>query len=130
MSFARSFTDLKVWQEGHKLVLRIYDHTATFPDHEKFGLTSQVRRSAGSVTANITEGFERGSKKEFMQFLTIARGSLAETQNHLLVARDLGYLDKQVFDTLAKQTVTTHKLINALLRSLRASTPTNKRTSN
>lgn len=130
MSFAKSFTELKVWQEGHALVLSVYKISTEFPQRENFGLTSQMTRSASSITANITEGFERGSRKEFIHFLTIARGSLAETQNHLLLARDLGYLDNLVFEKLAQQTVVIHKLINGLIRSLRSSALANKRTSN
>ncbi len=130
MSFARSFTELRVWQEGHRLVLDIYRQTAGFPHKENFGLTSQLTRSASSITANITEGFERGSNKEFIQFLVIARGSLAETQNHLLLARDLGYLDKVSFVNLAKQSILIHKQINALIGSMRTSSLAYKRTSN
>lgn len=130
MSFAKSFTELRVWREGHRLVLAVYRQTDNFPAKERYGLTSQIRRSVTSVTANITEGFERGGKKEFIQFLTIARGSIAETQNHLLVARDLGYMRKEAFYKLANQAVITHKLINALVRSLKTSVPANKHTSN
>lgn len=129
MSLAKSFTDLKMWQEGHNLVLAVYKHTEEFPRREDFGLTSQIRRSAGSIASNITEGFERGTKKEFIRFLVIARGSLAETQNHLLLARDLGYLKQETFHQLAEQTVLVHKLMNGFIRSLRTSSLTNKRTS-
>lgn len=126
MSFAKSFTELKVWQEGHTLVLAVYRKSDSFPRREDFGLTSQLRRSASSVTANITEGFERGTKKELTQFLIIARGSLAETQNHLLLARDLGYLNEADFQKLAQQAVIVHKLLNAFIRSIK---PVNQRTS-
>lgn len=130
MSFAKSFTDLKVWQDGHQLALAVYRASEAFPQKEQFGLTSQLTRAASSVTANITEGFERKSKREFIQFLAIARGSIAETQNHLLLARDLGYLDGKIFESLAKQTIAIHKQINALIRALKTSLPANKRTSN
>jgi four helix bundle protein len=130
MSFARAFTELKVWQEGHRFVVEIYNQTNSFPKAELFGLTSQIRRSASSVTSNVTEGFERGGKKEFAQFLRIARGSLAETQNHLILARDLGYLHPSAFAKLADQTILIHKLLNGLIRSLQTSAPANKRTSN
>lgn len=126
MSFAKSFTELKVWQEGHKLVLETYRLSESFPKSETFGLTSQLRRSVSSITANITEGFERGTKKELHQFLMIARGSLGETQNHLLLARDLKYLAETDFQKLAAQAVSVHKLLNAFLRSLK---PANQRTS-
>lgn len=126
MSLAKSFTELKVWQEGHKLVLDVYRASESFPKSEVFGLTSQLRRSASSVTANITEGFERGTKKELHQFLMIARGSLGETQNHLLLARDLGYLTNDDFQNLAQQAIAVHKLLNAFIRSIK---PANQRTS-
>lgn len=130
MSFAKSFTELRVWQEGHKLVLSIYKETKNFPNTEIFGLISQLNRSASSVTANISEGFSRGTQKEFSQYLKIARGSLAETQNHLVLARDLGYLDKNIFDKIAVHSVIVHKMINALLSSLNTNLPAYKRTSN
>lgn len=125
MSFAKSFTELKVWQESHKLTLAIYKASETFPQKEVFGLTSQVRRSASSVPANITEGFERGTKKELNQFLIIARGSLAETQNHLLLARDLAYLAEVDFQKLVRHAVVVHKLLNSFISSLK---PDNQRT--
>ena len=128
MAFAKSFTDLVVWQEGHKFVLAVYKATSKFPRSESFGLASQIQRAAVSITSNITEGFERGSNKELRQFLVIARGSLAETQNQQLIARDLGYITNSDFSKLADQSVVIHKLINAFRASL--SKPANERTSN
>jgi len=125
MAFAKSFTELKVWQEAHKFVLMVYKTTESFPSKENFGLTSQIRRAAVSITSNIAEGFERGSKKELIQFSIIARASLGEMQNQLLLAKDLGYLEKSDFDKLAKQSVVVHKLINAFIRSLKSSAPAN-----
>lgn len=119
MAFAKTFTELQVWQEAHKLVLMIYKVTEDFPTKERFGLTSQLCRAAVSITSNITEGFERGSKKEFAQFLIIARGSIGETQNQLLLAKDLKYLLQNDYDKINVQSVKTHKLLNAFLRSLR-----------
>ena len=113
-----SFTDLIVWQRGHKFVLEIYNITDKFPKTESFGLTSQLRRAAVSVTSNICEGFERKSGKEFEQFLCISRGSLAETQNQLLIARDLGYVNTIMFNKIAMQTVEIHKLLNAFIKSV------------
>lgn len=128
MTFAKSFTDLVVWQESHKFVLSVYKMTNKFPERENYGLASQLQRAAVSITSNITEGFERGSQKELRQFLAIARGSLAETQNQLLIARDLGYITKNDFSKLADQSVVIHKLINAFRTSL--GKPADKRTSN
>ena len=78
-----SFTDLNTWREGHTLVLEIYRKTKKFPKEELFGLTSQMRRSAVSVTSNIAEGFSRRSYKEKTQFYFMAQGSLTELQNKI-----------------------------------------------
>lgn len=114
-----SFTDLHVWQGGHKLVLTIYQITKTFPKTESFGLTDQMRRSAVSITSNIAEGFSRLGKKEKVQFYYMALGSLTELQNQLLIARDLSYIDRTRFDEIATQTVVIHKLLNGLIRSIK-----------
>lgn len=129
MALAKSFTDLKMWQESHKFALEIYKYTAEFPKSETFGLTNQLRRACVSVTSNITEGFERKSKKEFKQFLVIARGSLGEIQSQLLLARDLNYINLNQFKKLAEQSVIIHKQINAFIRSLQTSSPANQITS-
>jgi four helix bundle protein len=110
----KSFTDLHAWQEGHKLVLMVYKETENFPQKEVFGLTNQMRRAAVSATSNIAEGFSRNSAKEKYQFYCMAQGSITELQNHLMIARDVGYLDQKKFDKLAEQTISVHKLINGL----------------
>lgn len=110
----RSFTDLEAWKEGHKLVLLIYDATKKFPKEEMFGLISQMRRCAVSVTSNIAEGFSRGTVKDKVQFYCMAHGSLTELQNQLIVARDIKYIAKEEFSALAKQTILVHKLITGL----------------
>lgn len=113
----QSFTHLSTWQEGHKLVLAVYKATDEFPDKEKFALIDQMRRSVLSVTSNIAEGFSRQGKKEKIQFYYMARGSLTELQNQLLVARDITYLSKEEFSHIAEQTVLVHKLLNGLIKS-------------
>ena len=85
------YTELKVWQRSHALVLQVYRLTATFPQEERFGLTSQSRRAATSVPTNIAEGSKRRSNQDFAHFLNMAEGSLSELDYHLLLARDLGY---------------------------------------
>ncbi|MDI7269256.1 MAG: four helix bundle protein [Myxococcota bacterium] len=87
------FTDLKLWQEGHALTLEIYRLPAGFPADERYGLTSQLRRAAASVPANIAEGSKRHTQAEYARFLNIAEGSLAEAESFLILARDLGYID-------------------------------------
>lgn len=111
----RAFTDLIVWQESHKLVLMIYTATRKFPKEEIFGITSQMRRSAVSITSNIAEGFARRSNKEKLQFYAIARGSLVELESQLLVARDVNYLPVGDFESIYKQIVNSHQLLNAFI---------------
>ena len=86
------FTDLKVWQRGHSLVLAVYRMTVGFPQNERYGLTSQLRRAALSVPTNIAEGSKRLTGQEYCRFLNIAEASLAETEYLLMVSRDLGYI--------------------------------------
>jgi len=112
-----SFTDLQAWQEGHRLVVMVYEKTKDFPRQEDFVLTSQLRRAAISVTSNIAEGFTRQSVKEKVHFYAMAHASLSELQSQLLVARDVGYSALADFDTLAQQSVKTHKLIGGLIRA-------------
>lgn len=88
----RGFKDLHAWQEGHKLVLLIYEVTQKFPREEVFGITNQMRRAVVSVTSNIAEGFGRQGYKEKIQFYYLAQGSLIELKNQIIVARDITYL--------------------------------------
>lgn len=118
---AKSFKDLQVWQEGHKLVIAIYKVTKEFPRDEIFGLTSQIRRASVSITSNLSEGFNRISTKEKLQFYYIALGSLSETQNQLLIAKDVGYIKPKVFDKIEIQTTIIQRLLNALLRKIKSS---------
>jgi len=112
----KSFTDLNVWQEGHKLVLTIYRITRKFPKEEQFGLTNQLQRAGVSFTSNIAEGFSRNSYKEKLQFYSTALGSLTEIQNQLLIARDIGYITKAEFDKIAEGTVLVSKMTNGLIK--------------
>jgi four helix bundle protein len=86
------FTDLQVWQRGHSLVLSVYRMTTGFPQNERYGLTSQLRRAALSVPTNIAEGSKRLTSQEYGRFLNIAEASLAETEYLVMVRRDLGYV--------------------------------------
>ncbi|MBI5147851.1 MAG: four helix bundle protein [Parcubacteria group bacterium] len=112
----KNFTDLEVWQEAHTLVLWVYRLTRSFPKEEVFGLTSQMRRAAVSITSNIAEGFSRHSYKEKALFYSMARGSLTELQNQLLIAKDAEYVSKGDFSAIANQSVAVHKLLNAFIR--------------
>lgn len=118
-----TFTDLDAWQEGHKLVLAVYRLTKLFPREESFGLTSQIRRAAVSITSNIAEGFSRYSYKEKSQFYQTSLGSITELQNQLLIARDVGYLASDDFAHMAEQAIKVHKIVNGLIKSSRAIIP-------
>jgi len=113
------FTDLVAWQEGHKLVLLIYKSINKFPKEELFGLISQMRRCAVSITSNISEGFSRNTLKDKNQFYYMALGSVTELQNQLLISRDLNYVSHYIFKEIANQSVFVHKLINGLIKSNR-----------
>ncbi|MBI2552098.1 four helix bundle protein [Candidatus Uhrbacteria bacterium] len=113
----KSFTDLNAWKEGHALVLQIYKTTKAWPKEEVFGLISQIRRCAVSITSNIAEGFSRQSYKEKVQFYAIALGSVTELQNQLLIAKDVGYIAIDNFNTIAQQSIKVHKIINGLVKS-------------
>jgi four helix bundle protein len=113
----RSFTDLIAWKEGHALVLDVYLAINKFPEKEKFGLYSQISRSAVSITSNIAEGFSRSSKKEKIQFYRMSLGSLTELQNQILIARDVGYFSQRIFKNVADRTVIVAKLIQGLIKS-------------
>ena len=89
------FTDLKVWQRSHALVLKLYPVTRTFPPDERYGMISQMQRAVVSVPTNIAEGSKRQSNTDFAHFLNIAEGSLAETEYLIMLARDLGYIPEQ-----------------------------------
>lgn len=113
----KSFTDLSTWQEGHKLVVAIYRMAKGLPADEAFGLKSQMQRAAVSITSNIAEGFSRHTFADKNHFYHMAKGSLTELQNQLLVARDVGYLETEHFNSLADQSRTTMNLLVGLIRS-------------
>src|SRR3990167_4910956 len=113
----KNFTDLDAWKEAHKLVLTVYNITKLFPSEEMFGLVSQMRRSAVSITSNIAEGFSRQSYKEKLQFYSIALGSTTELQNQLFTSRDIGYLSQVDFQRTLDQSIITHKITNGLIKS-------------
>lgn len=115
-----TFQNLNAWKEAHKLVLMLYRGTNNLPAEEKFRLGDQIRRAGASVAANLVEGNARLSKKEHLQFVNLAKGSLEETKYHLLLAKDLGYLQEKIYNTLIVQAQTVGKLITGLMRYLRS----------
>ena len=103
MGSAHGFEDLKAWQGARALVRSVYELTSSQRFHKDGALRDQLRRAAVSSMANIAEGFERGSKRDFSRFLYMARGSAGEVRSHLYVARDLDYITPAEFDELISQ---------------------------
>jgi len=116
---ARSYRELLVWQKAKALAVQTYAATANFPKAETYGLTSQIRRAVVSVASNIAEGQGRLTVGEFQHFLGQARGSLLEAGTQLAIALDIGYLGKEDFETLDRQSFQVLGLIDRLLTSLR-----------
>ncbi len=114
----RSFRDLIAWQRSYSLGLEIIRKVALFPPEERFGLALQLRRSAISVPSNISEGFGRGSRQDYLRFLYIARGSLYELNTQLSFARDLGYLDAETGVRLGEQVDECERVLWGLIRAL------------
>jgi len=114
-----SWRDLKVWRKAHSLVLQVYKLVDSFPSGEKFRLADQLCRSATSVAANIVEGYARHTTKEYLQFLYQARGSIEETRYHLLLAKDLGYLELADYAELEQGYEEMSRMLNSLIQSLR-----------
>ena len=113
-----SYHDLRVWQHAIKLALSVYRTTETFPKHEVYGLTQQMRRAAVSVASNVAEGKGRNTDKEFRQFLFTARGSLLELETQILIARELQYLQSDACGVLREQTKQVGRSLAGLLNSL------------
>jgi four helix bundle protein len=100
---SQDFTDLVVWQKAHEFVLNVYRFSADFPKAEQYGLTSQLRRAAISVPANIAEGYKKRSKMDKMRLYNIAQGSLEECRYYLILSEDLGYGTTEKLKALATQ---------------------------
>src|SRR6202171_5272507 len=114
----QDYRQLKVWQKSHSLVLRIYSATATFPEPERYGLTSQMRRAAASVAANIAEGCGRAGQAELRQFLYTSVGSASELEYFLLLARDLRMLEVSRHQETEVELLEIKKMIAGLLQRL------------
>ena len=112
----KDFKDLRVWSKAHCLTIDGYKATRQFTKEELFGITSQMRRAASSIGANIAEGAGRKSDGELTRYLHIARGSAAELEYHLLLAHDLDVLSKGVHSLLAKQTDEVQRMLTSLIR--------------
>ena len=115
-----TFYDLDAWKEGHTFVLMTYAITKKFPREEMFGLVSQMRRCAVSITSGIAEGFSRQSYKEKAQFYSIGLGSVTELQNQLVIAKDVAFINQEDFERMYAQSVKVHKILNGLIKSSKA----------
>jgi four helix bundle protein len=114
-----SFEKLIVLKKAHSLVLNIYDLTKKFPKDEVYGLTSQIRRASVSIPSNIVEGKSRNSKKDYLRFLLISRGSLEEVKYQLLLSKDLNYIKEKDYIKLYELSNEVGKLLNGLINSIK-----------
>lgn len=115
----KDFRTLKVWDKSHRLTLAVYQATRSFPKEETYGLISQTRRAASSIPANIAEGCGRGTDRELAQFLRIGMGSASELEYHLLLAHDLGYIDRDTHTSLAAGVVEVKQMLTAFILKLK-----------
>lgn len=114
-----SYKDLLIWQKGIELAVNVYSLTKDFPEAEKFGLSSQVQRSASSIPANIAEGYGRQSTKSYSQFIKISRGSLFELETFLTLAERLSYITKaDLYNKIKDQISEEGKMLNAFIKEL------------
>jgi four helix bundle protein len=115
----RDFRTLKVWQKAHETALCVYKATRRFPQDELYGLVSQLRRATASIPANIAEGSGCNGNREFTYFLRIALRSASETEYHLLLARDLAYLDTEAYELLNTQVVEVKRMLTGFIGKLK-----------
>jgi four helix bundle protein len=113
----KDFKELKVWEKAHSLALLVYQETRCFPKEERYGLTSQLRRAAGSVAANIVEGCGRRSDGDFTRFFQTARGS-SELEYHILLARDLHLLSESAFRSLDTRVIEVERMLTGLVKKV------------
>ncbi|MEQ8847593.1 four helix bundle protein [Botrimarina sp.] len=123
MGAVSSFRDLKVWRLGVEISLAVYRVTTNFPDHERFGLTAQLRRAAVSIPSNVAEGNARESTKDYLRHLSIASGSLAEIETQLLIATELGFIDTGDYDDLISLCEEESRMLRSLQHALRKRLP-------
>jgi four helix bundle protein len=115
----RDYQRLKIWEEGHRLTLRVYEVTGGFPREELYGVVSQLRRCSASIPANIAEGCGRSGDAELHRFMLIAMGSASELEYHLLLANDLGYLTPDSYRDLSDATQKVKRMLSTFVTKLR-----------
>ena len=111
------FTELETWKFARELRMQMYRIAKLFPQDEKYGLSSQIKRAASSVTANLAEGYGRYSYQENLQFCRQSRGSLYELRDHLTTAMDAGYISEELYKELDAMAISAIKLVNGYMRS-------------
>jgi len=116
----KDFKKLKVWQKVHRLTLAVYRATQKFPKDELYGLTSQTRRASCSIPANIAEGCGRSGDAELARFFRIAMGSANELEYHLILGRDLGFLDDSIYHQLLSELVESKQMLSSFIKKLNA----------
>ncbi len=109
--------DLIVWKKSIDFVVEIYLKTNSFPKEEQYGLTSQIRRAAVSISSNIAEGYGRHSEKELIRFLFISLGSASEVETHLIISNRLGYINDNSFENLSQNVLEIVRMLSALIKS-------------
>ncbi len=114
----KTHKDLDVWKDSIELVVEIYKITRGFPKEETYGLTSQIRRAAVSVPANISEGAARNYTREFIRFLRIARASLSEVETHLIISLKLNYLNENLFKIIQGKIFKVNAQLSGLIKSI------------
>ena len=114
----RTFENVYAWQKAHQFVLMVYRVCKGFPDFEKYGLASQFQRAAVSITANIAEGYRKMSQADKLRFLNIAQGSLEECRYYCILARDLGYIDSDTYESLRSSVNESSLLLNSYIKGI------------
>ena len=115
----RDFRNLQVWEKAHILALDVYKATMSFPKDEIYGLTSQIRRSSTSIPTNIAEGCGRNGEAELARFMTISMGSASEVEYQLLLAHDLGYLGKNIYNELHEKVTEVKRMLAGFIKTLK-----------
>lgn len=115
---SKSFEDLLVWKKAHEFVLLVYKETKTFPKDELYGLTSQFRRAAVSIPANISEGFKKKGKLDKLRFYNISQGSLEECRYYIILCNDLEYISADVSELLMKSIIDVSLLLNSYCKAI------------
>jgi four helix bundle protein len=116
----RDFRKLKVWRKSHELTLAVYRSTTFYPKEEIYGLASQMRRSASSVPANIAEGCGRNTQSQLAHFLNIGMGSASELEYHLILSKDLGFINDQIFKEQTLQVTVVKRMLTSLHQKVRS----------